>query len=155
DGFQDFGWRRAGFKAALGGELIYEAVGEWVAERNAELEHVYAGLVKGEAELAGGFEGGVARADIDDEALFAFALQLRKTFHNAIHAAWSFGCWGLGFKFGVPDRSSPSPQPSPPPGEGETHCRRRILRAHLALSNVENVRYYFVACACQVSRRPS
>ena len=87
DGFQDLGGRGAGFQAALGGELIDQAVGQRIAERHAQFEHIHAGLIEGQRELAGGFEVRIARADVNDKALLALLLEPGKPFDDAIHSA--------------------------------------------------------------------
>ena len=68
DGFQHFGRGRAGFQPALGGQLIDQAVRQRIAERNAQLQDINADAIEGQRQLAGGFEVGVAGADIDNEA---------------------------------------------------------------------------------------
>src|SRR4051812_43784390 len=42
---------RPGFECPLCGELIHQAVGQWIGERNAELKNVHAGFFQGESEI--------------------------------------------------------------------------------------------------------
>ena len=93
----------AGFETALRGELVHQAVGQRIAERHAQFQHVHARLVEGQREPARGVQIRIARADIDDETLFALALEPRKTFHDAIHST-EFQV--SGFKFQVRKRYS-------------------------------------------------
>ena len=83
--FQKFRRRGAGFEAALRGELVHQAVGERIAERHAEFQHVHARLVKCQREFARGFQIRVARADINDETFFAGAFQRGELFNDAVH----------------------------------------------------------------------
>ena len=78
--FQKLRRSGAGFEAALGGKLVHQAVGQRVAERHAEFQHVHAGFVERQREFARGGQIRVARADIDDESLFAAAISARRTF---------------------------------------------------------------------------
>ena len=86
DGFQNFRRRGAGFQAALRGELVHQAIGQRIAERHAEFQNVHARLVESQSQFARGFQIRVARADIDDETLFAGAFEPGKSFLDAIHS---------------------------------------------------------------------
>ena len=81
---QHFGRRRPGFQAALGGELIHQAIGQRVAERHAQLQHIHTQLVQGQRQLTRRLQIRIARPEVHDETLVA--LQAREPFHNAIHA---------------------------------------------------------------------
>ena len=106
----------AGFQAALGRQLVHQTIRQRIAERHAQLQHVHARLIKRERQLAGGFEVRVARADVNDEALLPLALEPRKAFHNAIHAARSFRLQVAGFKRQVaPGRYAPHSGSQPTP----------------------------------------
>lgn len=69
DGLEDFGRGGAGGEATLGGELVDDAIGEWIAEGDTEFEDIDSGVIEFEGELAGGFEVGIAGANVDDETL--------------------------------------------------------------------------------------
>lgn len=69
DGLEDGRRGGAGGEAALGGELVDDAIGEGIAEGDTEFEDIDTGLIEFEGELAGGFEVGITGADVDDETL--------------------------------------------------------------------------------------
>ena len=87
DGVENLGGRGAGLEAALGGELVHEAVGERIAEGHADFEDVHARAIKGEGELARGLKVWVTTADVNDETFPALRPQPDKTIINAIHDA--------------------------------------------------------------------
>ena len=97
-GGQNFGRSGAGFETALRGKLVHQAVGQRIAERHAQFQHVHARPVKGQRKPARGVQIRIARADIDDKTLFALLFEPGKTFHNAIHST-EFQV--SGFKFQV------------------------------------------------------
>ena len=74
-----------------GGELVDDAVGEGIAEWNAELEDVDAGTVELEGELVGGGQGRIPGADVDHETLEARTAEFGETFFDAIHGRRSVG----------------------------------------------------------------
>ena len=89
-GFQNLGRRGARFQTALRGKLIHQTVGQRVAERHAQFQNIHARLVKGHSQIARGLQIGIARADINDETLFAGLFELDKLFDDAVHAPESF-----------------------------------------------------------------
>lgn len=89
DGIEHAGGGGSGGEAALGGELVDDAIGEGVTEGDAEFEDIDAGLVEGEGELAGGIEVGVTGADIDDEGFLVIFLQLFESCLDAVHGGAS------------------------------------------------------------------
>ncbi len=72
---KDVGESRAFGDGALAGALDDGAVGEWVAERDAKLDDVGAGVDGGDGHVAGGREVGVARGEVDDKAGFVREVQ--------------------------------------------------------------------------------
>lgn len=85
NGFQQAGRGGAGFQAALGGELVHQAVRERIAKGHAQFQDIHARLIEFQRQLASGFQMRIARADIDDEGLFAGALELGEAGFNTIH----------------------------------------------------------------------
>ena len=96
-GFQNFRRGGAGFQSALGGELVDQSVGERIAERHAEFEHVHADFVEGQRQLARGVQVRIARADIDDEAFFSS----RFSRANVPRCGSCAGCGIVGSRFQV------------------------------------------------------
>ena len=74
-GCQHFRRRGARFQAALGGELVHQAVGQRIAERHAEFQHVHPGPVKRQRQPAGGVQIRIARADVNHEPLASGGLE--------------------------------------------------------------------------------
>ena len=89
DGLQHFRRGRARFQTALCRKLVDQTIGQRVAERHAEFENIHPDQVQGERKPPSGFEGRVARADVNHQSLFARLLQPGKPFHDAIHAVAS------------------------------------------------------------------
>ena len=87
------------------GELIHQSIRERIAEGHAEFQHIHAGLVERERELARGFERRVPGPDIDDEAFLFRGLQLREPCVDAIH-------WGRRVAKQTPNSKHPNPQNS-------------------------------------------
>jgi len=85
DGLEDAGRGGAGGEAALGGELVDDAIGEGIAEGHTEFEDIDAGLIEGEGELVGGFEMGITGTDIDDESLAVLVVEEGKAGFDTIH----------------------------------------------------------------------
>jgi hypothetical protein len=85
DCFEQLRRRSAGFKTALGGELIHQTVCKRIAEGNAEFQHVHACFIEFQSQLACGFEIWISCPDIDNESFFVIALQFGEAFHDAIH----------------------------------------------------------------------
>ncbi len=69
--FKHAGERSARLKSAFRGALDGGAVGERVAEGNAEFDDVGAGFGEGEDEREGGVKGRIASGDVGDDAEFA------------------------------------------------------------------------------------
>ena len=69
-GFEDVGEACAAGDGTFGCSLDHGAVGERVAEWDAELDDVGARVDGGDGHVARGGERGVARSEIDDEAGF-------------------------------------------------------------------------------------
>ena len=122
DGLQDLRRRGAGFQAALGGELVDQAIGQRIAERHAQFQHIHAELVERQRQLARGFEVRIARADVNDEALLALAVQPGESFHNAIHAsrrmpqaAWRFNGFNRRHRVGADASVAPAIPGAAPP----------------------------------------
>src|ERR1039458_7063617 len=86
-GRQELRGRGAGFRAALGRELVDQTIRQRVAERHAQLEHIDAKLIERQRQLPRGFQVRITRADIDDKPFLVLVAQPRETFDNAIHAA--------------------------------------------------------------------
>ena len=74
-GFQDFGRRGAGFQAALGRELIDQAIRQRIAERHAQFQHIHAELIERQRQLSRGVEVRIARADVNDEPFWPSRLR--------------------------------------------------------------------------------
>lgn len=86
DGFQDLQRRCARFESALSRQLVDQAIGERVAKRNAQLQHVHAGPGESQSEFASCLEVGIAGADIYDKSLPSLTSQPREAVDNAVHA---------------------------------------------------------------------
>ena len=104
--FQHPGRGSAGIQAALGGQLVDQAIRQRIAERHAQLQHVHAGAVKGQRQLARRLQIRIPRADIDHNLFPAVALQPGKSFLNAIHLRRSVPLRLEGCKFGVQSRGA-------------------------------------------------
>ena len=109
DGRQELRRRGAALQAALGGELVHEAVRQRVAEGDAKLEDVHTRAVEGERELARGLEMGVTRADVNDEGLLGVLLEPGEAGGDAVHAVWILRLAGIVARlFDSQTRRSPS-----------------------------------------------
>ena len=53
---------------ALAGPLDHRPVGHRIAERNAQFDHVRAGVDRGQHDVARGREIGIAAGDVGDES---------------------------------------------------------------------------------------
>ena len=62
---------RVRFEGALGGALDCGAVGERIAERDAEFDDIGAGFGEGEDKFVRGVQCGIACGDVGDDAEFA------------------------------------------------------------------------------------
>ena len=65
---QAFGRGAAG-QAPLGGKLIDQAVGQWIAEGDAKLEDIHAGIRQPHGKRFGRCEIGIARAYVGHKSL--------------------------------------------------------------------------------------
>ena len=74
--------RDAAVNGAVHGALNDGAIGERIAEGNAELDDVSTGVDGGNGDVAGGGDGGVAGGEIDDEA--GFGLKRRGNLGSAL-----------------------------------------------------------------------
>src|SRR5216683_799915 len=83
DEIEDASKRGARFQGAFGSALDGRAVGERIAERHAEFDHVCASFGKCENEFQRGVERGVAGGDVSDDAEFTGPAQLGEAFGDA------------------------------------------------------------------------
>jgi hypothetical protein len=70
----------------LRGELIHEAIRQWIAEGNAEFENIHPSPIEREREIVRGRKVRIAGADVNDKALFSVALEALKPFADPIHS---------------------------------------------------------------------
>jgi len=68
DKVDDLGKRGMRFQGALGGALDGGAVGERIAEGDAEFDDVGASFRESADKFVHGFEGGIASGDVGDDA---------------------------------------------------------------------------------------
>ena len=90
---EDAGQRGAGFQRAFGGALNGGAVGERIAERNAQLDDIGAGFGQGENELQRGVERRIAGGDVGDDAEFAGCAQVGETFGDTSRVGGCARSW--------------------------------------------------------------
>ena len=67
--------RGAGFKSACRGKLVYDAVCEGIGKGDAEFQDVDACRFEGQRQGAGGFETGIACADVGYQCLSTLGLE--------------------------------------------------------------------------------
>ena len=85
NGFQDF-WRSCSrLQAPLRSQLIHNAVGERIAERNAQFQYVHPGPIKFHGQSVGGLEIRIPSSNVDDQSLASGGLQRGKSLFNAVH----------------------------------------------------------------------
>ena len=66
-------------------QLVDHSVGQRVAERHAQFQHIHPGAVEGQCQFAGRLQIGVTRANVNNKSRPALFLQAGKPFDNAIH----------------------------------------------------------------------
>jgi hypothetical protein len=71
----------------LGGQLIYEPVGERIAEGNANFENIHSSTVEGHRELLRGGQIRISGANIDDKSLFTGGFELGEFLDDTVHVS--------------------------------------------------------------------
>jgi PPK2 family polyphosphate:nucleotide phosphotransferase len=85
DHLKNLEWSSAGFKAPLRSKLIHETIGQWIAKRNPEFQHIDAQLIERHSEFEGRIQIRVTGANINDEPFLPLLTQKFKALGNPIH----------------------------------------------------------------------
>src|SRR5258707_8587153 len=80
-GLENFPRCGSGLQTALRRKLVDQSIGQRIAERDPEFQHIYAEFIKGQRQLSGGVQIRISRPDISDESLASFPLELVESFH--------------------------------------------------------------------------
>ena len=65
DGRQDLGWRGAALQSALCGQLVDDAVGQRIAERDPQFQNVDPGRIEAQSQSTSGLQIRITSSDID------------------------------------------------------------------------------------------
>lgn len=70
---------------SLGGQLVHQPVGQWIAKGHSKFEDVHTGPLERDGKPQRGLKIRIARADVHHQALASTGPERIETFHDAVH----------------------------------------------------------------------